>query len=83
MPPGKLTGIAQFAGLDDACRVIDFGCGYGEALRDWATTFRVSGVGMDRSEHHIAFAKKAIRGLPIEDRIDYVCADATTYRFEP
>jgi cyclopropane fatty-acyl-phospholipid synthase-like methyltransferase len=83
MPPGKLTGIAQFAGLDKASRVIDFGCGYGEALRDWATTLGISGVGIDSSEPHITSAKKAIRGLPIEDRIDYVCADATTYRFEP
>lgn len=83
MPPGKLAGIAQFAGLDETSHVIDFGCGYGETLLYWASTLGISGVGIDSSEIHIEHAKNAIGGLPIADRIDFVCTDATTYRFEP
>jgi SAM-dependent methyltransferase len=83
MSPEKLAGIAQFAGLDETSRVIDFGCGYGETLLYWAETFGISGIGIDISETHIEYAKKAIQGLPIADRVNYVCTDATTYPFEP
>jgi SAM-dependent methyltransferase len=83
MPHGKLAGIAQFAGLCENSHVIDFGCGYGDALFCWATTFWISGVGIDSSEIHIEYAKNAKDGLPVADRIDFMCTDATTYRFEP
>jgi SAM-dependent methyltransferase len=83
MSPEKLAGIAQCAGLNVTSRVIDFGCGYGEMLLDWAKTFGISGVGIDISKTHIDYAKNALKGLPIADRIIYTCSDATTYTFKP
>lgn len=81
--PEKLVDIVRYADLDAGSRVIDFGCGYGEALRCWAACFGVSGVGIDADARHIEGAKAALAGWPHGARLEYVCGDAVRYAFEP
>ncbi|MGP1666004.1 MAG: cyclopropane fatty acyl phospholipid synthase, partial [Rhodanobacter sp.] len=72
---------AQAAKLDLVCRklqlkpgqrVLDIGCGWGEALKYAAEHYGVSGVGITVSQQQAEFARKLCRGLPIEIRLqDY------------
>jgi cyclopropane fatty-acyl-phospholipid synthase-like methyltransferase len=43
----KIVRAGEVAGLAPGARVVDFGCGYGEALALWAERFGVSGGGVD------------------------------------
>jgi len=81
-PPNKLAAIAQFAGLDAASKVIEFGCGFGEALLVWAETFGISGIGLDAGEDQIRGAIDAAQRSPHAGRLEYVCTDAPKYEFE-
>ncbi|KAF1691226.1 cyclopropane fatty acyl phospholipid synthase [Pseudoxanthomonas koreensis] len=79
----QATGLdaAQEAKLDLVCRklqlrpgmrVLDIGCGWGEALKFAAERYGVSGVGVTISEEQAAFARELCAGLPVEIRLqDY------------
>jgi cyclopropane-fatty-acyl-phospholipid synthase len=72
---------AQVAKLDLVCRklqlqpgqrVLDIGCGWGEALKYAAEHYGVSGVGITVSQQQAEFARALCVGLPIEIRLqDY------------
>ena len=72
---------AQAAKLDLVCRklrlrpgqrVLDIGCGWGEALKYAAERYGVSGVGITVSEQQAEFARALCEGLPVEIRLqDY------------
>ena len=72
---------AQLAKLDLVCRklqlapgmrVLDIGCGWGEALRYATEAYGVSGVGLTLSREQAAHARALCRGLPVEIRLqDY------------
>ncbi|HET6432247.1 cyclopropane fatty acyl phospholipid synthase [Dyella sp.] len=72
---------AQVAKLDLVCRklqlkrgqrVLDIGCGWGEALKFAAERYGVHGVGITVSTEQAAFARELCAGLPIEIRVqDY------------
>jgi cyclopropane-fatty-acyl-phospholipid synthase len=72
---------AQEAKLDLACRklmlkpgmrVLDIGCGWGEALKFAAESYGVSGVGITLSKEQAAYARESCDGLPVEIRLqDY------------
>ncbi|MEO7066563.1 MAG: cyclopropane fatty acyl phospholipid synthase [Rhodanobacter sp.] len=72
---------AQAAKLDLVCRklqlkrgqrILDIGCGWGEALKYAAENYGVSGVGITISEEQATYAKALCAGLPIEIRLqDY------------
>ena len=72
---------AQAAKLDLVCRklrlkpgqrVLDIGCGWGEALKYAAEHYGVSGVGITVSEEQAEYARQLCAGLPIEIRLqDY------------
>lgn len=81
LSPDKLLGLAQFAGLTDESRVIDFGCGYGESLRYLSEHLQITGIGIDILGKHIEQAKRLIAGHPAVERIEYVQANATEYPF--
>lgn len=80
---------AQEAKLDLVCRklrlrpgqrVLDIGCGWGEALKFAAERYGVSGVGVTISREQAEYARELCRGLPIEIRLqDYHALDE---RFE-
>jgi len=72
---------AQAAKLDLVCRklqlkpgqrVLDIGCGWGEALKYAAENYGVEGVGITVSQQQADYARELCAGLPIEIRLqDY------------
>lgn len=72
---------AQAAKLDLVCRklclqpgqrVLDIGCGWGEALKYAAEKYGISGVGVTVSKEQAEFARALCQGLPVEIRLqDY------------
>ncbi|MFK2877174.1 cyclopropane fatty acyl phospholipid synthase [Rhodanobacter hydrolyticus] len=68
----KLDLVCRKLGLQPGQRVLDIGCGWGEALKYAAERYGVSGVGITVSEQQAEFARELCKGLPIEIRLqDY------------
>jgi len=68
----KLDLVCRKLGLRPGLRVLDIGCGWGEALEFAATRYGVSGVGVTISKEQATFARDLCAGLPIEIRLqDY------------
>lgn len=68
----KLDLVFRKLGLRPGMRVLDVGCGWGEALKLAAVRHGVSGVGVTVSREQAEFARGLCRGLPIEIRVqDY------------
>ncbi|WP_460734429.1 cyclopropane fatty acyl phospholipid synthase [Lysobacter tyrosinilyticus] len=68
----KLDLICRKLGLQPGMRVLDIGCGWGEALKFAAERYGVSGVGVTVSGEQAEFARQLCAGLPIEIRVqDY------------
>src|SRR5690242_1376425 len=68
----KLDLVCRKLGLRPGQRVLDIGCGWGEALKFAAERYGVEGVGITVSTEQAAFASELCRGLPIEIRVqDY------------
>ncbi len=68
----KLDLVCRKLGLGPGLRVLDIGCGWGEALKFAATRYGVSGVGVTISKEQATFARDLCAGLPIEIRLqDY------------
>ena len=61
----KLDLICRKLLLEPGLRVLDIGCGWGEALRFAADRYGISGVGITVSEQQAAYARELCRGLPI------------------
>ncbi|MFC1572548.1 SAM-dependent methyltransferase [Candidatus Eisenbacteria bacterium] len=77
--PEKMLTVGRYLRLEQGNSVIDFGCGYAEALVQWAEHFGISGVGIDirRKACERARTKVADRGL--QDRIEIVCGKGAEY----
>ncbi len=68
----KLDLVCRKLGLQPGMRVLDIGCGWGEALKFAAQRYGVSGVGITISHVQAALARELCAGLPIEIRVqDY------------
>jgi cyclopropane-fatty-acyl-phospholipid synthase len=68
----KLDLICRKLQLKPGMRVLDIGCGWGEALKFAAERYGVSGVGITVSQEQAELARELCRGLPIEIRLqDY------------
>ena len=68
----KLDLVCRKLGLQPGMRVLDIGCGWGEALKFAAQHYGVSGVGITVSHEQAALARDLCAGLPIEIRVqDY------------
>src|SRR6478672_3210368 len=68
----KLDLICRKLGLRPGMRVLDIGCGWGEALQYAAQRYGVSGVGVTISREQAEYARRLCDGLPIEIRLqDY------------
>jgi cyclopropane-fatty-acyl-phospholipid synthase len=68
----KLDLVCRKLGLEPGMRVLDIGCGWGEALKWAAERYGVAGVGVTISENQAATARKLCEGLPVEIRLaDY------------
>lgn len=72
----KLELIFRKLGLKPGMRVLDIGCGWGEALKLAAERYGVSGVGVTVSQEQADYAREISKGLPIEIRLaDYRTLD--------
>jgi len=68
----KLDLVCRKLGLGPGMRVLDIGCGWGEALKFAAERYGVSGVGVTISKEQATFARELCAGLPVEIRLqDY------------
>jgi cyclopropane-fatty-acyl-phospholipid synthase len=68
----KLDLVCRKLGLRPGMRVLDIGCGWGEALQYAAQHYGVSGVGVTISRAQAEYARRLCDGLPIEIRLqDY------------
>ncbi len=68
----KLDLACRKLGLEPGMRLLDIGCGWGEALKFAAERHGVSGVGVTVSREQAAFARELCAGLPVEIRVqDY------------
>src|SRR5688572_8636257 len=68
----KLDLTCRKLGLQPGMRVLDIGCGWGEALKFAAEHYGVHGVGVTISREQAAYANDLCSGLPIEIRLqDY------------
>jgi cyclopropane-fatty-acyl-phospholipid synthase len=68
----KLELVCQKLMLQPGMRVLDIGCGWGEALKYAAERHGISGVGLTVSREQASHARELCRSLPIEIRLqDY------------
>ncbi|MFX7732015.1 class I SAM-dependent methyltransferase, partial [Acinetobacter baumannii] len=68
----KLDLVCRKLGLRPGQRVLDIGCGWGEALKFAAERYGVTGVGVTISQEQAGYARELCAGLPIEIRLqDY------------
>jgi SAM-dependent methyltransferase len=79
--PIKLVTAGRVAGLAAGSRVIDFGCGCGEALALWTRYLRVSGLGIDRDADFCRRANDRLAREGAAERVQVICADAAAYPF--
>jgi len=81
----KLDLVCRKLGMQPGMRVLDIGCGWGEALKFAAERYGVSGVGVTISREQADYARQLCAGLPIEIRLqDYreLRGDTETERFD-
>jgi len=68
----KLDLVCRKLQLQPGMRVVDIGCGWGEALKFAAERYGVSGVGITISREQADYARELCAGLPIDIRLqDY------------
>jgi cyclopropane-fatty-acyl-phospholipid synthase len=68
----KLDLVCRKLQLQTGHRVLDIGCGWGEALKYAAEHYGVEGVGITVSQEQADYARELCAGLPIEIRLqDY------------
>ena len=72
----KLELVFRKLGLKSGMRVLDIGCGWGEALKLAAERYGITGVGITVSQQQADYARELSKGLPIEVRLqDYRLLD--------
>jgi len=79
----KLDLVCRKLGLRAGMRVLDIGCGWGEALKFAAQRYGVRGVGVTVSREQAELSRTLCEGLPIEIRLqDYRELDASDGGFD-
>jgi len=61
----KLDLVCRKLGLEPGMRVLDIGCGWGEALKFAAERYGVHGIGVTISHEQADFARDLCAGLPV------------------
>ncbi len=68
----KLDLVCRKLGLAPGMRVLDIGCGWGEALKFAAERYGIEGVGVTVSVEQAEYARQLCAGQPVEIRVqDY------------
>lgn len=79
----KVTEIGRLAGLSAGMRVIDFGCGYAEALVLWAEKFGIAGEGIDIRPRAVQRAREKIAQHGLSERLQIIEGKGADHRFTP
>jgi SAM-dependent methyltransferase len=76
-PAGKEFSFAaaRFSGVNPACKVLDIGCGYGDASCNLASEFRCKVTACDISKENIEVAQKSAVERNVSHLITFVTAD--------
>jgi SAM-dependent methyltransferase len=80
--PEKTIQFGKHLRLREGSRVIDYACGYAEALVLWAEHFGIAGVGVEVREHACERAREKVSARGLGDRIEIVCTKAAEYPLE-
>ena len=82
-PAGKEITLAAgyFAGVNPASRVLDMGCGYGEAATTLARQFRCTVTAIDISDENIIFARQLSVDKNVSHLISFETRDLMTADF--
>jgi SAM-dependent methyltransferase len=78
----KILEVGRALDLSKDSRVIDFGCGFGEALALWARNFGISGIGIDVREYACERAIQKMEQQGLSDRIQIICSNGAEYHFQ-
>ena len=81
--PLKLVATGKILGFCRETKLIDFGCGRGDALNLWGEYFGITGIGIELNNSFCDIARQKLAKSGLSDKIRIVCADASTYNFEP
>lgn len=77
----KVVEIGRLAGLAPGKRVLDFGCGYAEALVLWAERFGISGVGIDLRPKAVRRARQKVHDHGLDGRLEIVEGKGADYQY--
>jgi SAM-dependent methyltransferase len=80
--PEKMVKLGKFLRLREGSRVIDFGCGYAEALTLWAEHFGIAGIGVDIRDRACERARAKVSEKHLSERIEIVCSSGAEYPFQ-
>ncbi len=79
-PAGKEFSFAaaRFSGINPSSKVLDLGCGYGDASCNLAAEFRCKVTAVDISSENITYARQMAVERNVSHLINFVNADLTT-----
>ncbi|MFG1710263.1 SAM-dependent methyltransferase [Nonomuraea sp. M3C6] len=83
MTDDKLDLLGEICRIAPGSRQLDLACGKGELLSRWANDYGVQGVGVDISKVFLGAARTRAEDLGVADRLDFIEADAATYKDTP
>ncbi|TMR13093.1 class I SAM-dependent methyltransferase [Nonomuraea zeae] len=83
MTDDKLDLLGQICRIPAGARQLDLACGKGEMLSRWAAEYGLRGVGVDISSVFLNAARTRAADLGVADQVDFVEADAGTYKDAP
>ena len=81
--PEKMLAVGASLRLAPGSRVIDFGCGYGEALALWSEHYGAGGVGIDIRPQACERATRKMAERGLAERIQIVCGPGADYAYPP
>ncbi len=79
LTPGKFAVLGQALHLPAGTRVLDLASGSGEMLCTWARDLGFIGTGVDLSTVFTEQARARATELGVEDRVEFIHADASGY----
>jgi len=83
-PAGRefTLAAARFSGVNPSSKVLDLGCGYGDASCNLASEFRCKVTAVDISSENIAYARQTAVDRNVSHLINFVNADLLTLDYK-